>query len=86
MKKLLLSISQWCLENCPQGKLPPPPPPPPPHLVRARVCVSIRIRIRVGGNCPATLLNRDSTQSSSCNLANFLRIPTVKPVYRGRAI
>ena len=26
MKKMLLSISQWCPENCPRGKLPPPPP------------------------------------------------------------
>ena len=25
MKKMLLSISQWCPENCPRGKLPPPP-------------------------------------------------------------
>ena len=24
MKKLLLSISQWCPENCPRAKLPPP--------------------------------------------------------------
>ena len=45
MKKLLLSISQWCPENCPRAKLSPPP-----HLVRARVCVKIRVRITVGDN------------------------------------